>query len=188
MEITKEGQSIRCDVSSCVGVTQTRGDGGCNQCQTSNDSSRPRYTFLVNGLSVGELCLYASKGLAGFGWISAVDVDLDSRIQIRNTISDAWDAIDGVRFQLDVRLDIELASRHGAETLQLFGAAWINLLFQEDVTVDRNFDVERHISRDGGDSDNVEGDGSIVGCEDDVKETGRETRVGLARIERSRFN
>lgn len=68
-----------------VGVTKSGRDSRGRETRTSNDSSSPSNTLLVDGLSVGQLGLDAGKRNAG---ISIVDVNLDLAVEIGNRVGD----------------------------------------------------------------------------------------------------
>lgn len=92
---------------------------------------------------------------------------------------------DCVGGQLNVGVEINLALVHGTETSPSF-ITRLERLADNRQSIGLDDQVDADISGDGRDTDDVEGQGPIVGGKGNIEERGREVRVCHAGTERRR--
>ena len=159
-------------------ICDCRGD----QSETSDDGGGPTHTFLIHCFPVRQLCFHTGDADVGFG---VFDVYPYNAIKIGDIIRDAWNLIGGTFRDWNIELVLDLPGVHGAHALQVEGiVTWIELLLDGSVAVCNDINLRIDISRDGGNSDDVESQTSIVGCERDVEQSCSELGIFLTRIER----
>jgi len=185
LEVTKERHGVGGHVSSCVGVSESRRDGGCNQSQTRDDSGDPCDSLLVDRTAVGQLGFNAGSEVGG---ACVVDSDAHEQVQVGDGVCDAWNLAHDVRaYVVKVGLDGQGSRVHGAHALKLLAGTGVELLGQGEVAVDEELHLGVDLAGDVGDALNVEAQTAVVGRQGDVEERRREGRVGHARVERLRL-
>jgi len=121
-------------------MAQSRGHSGCNKSQTSNYSSSPSHALLIDRFAVGKIGLDTCQADLRVG--GRVDVNLNICIQIRNTVSDSWNLVDYALVKLQVGVDVELSSGHGAHSRHALDGTWIDCLFDEGVAICTDLNAE----------------------------------------------
>ena len=84
---------------------------------------------------------------------------------------------------LEVGRQVELAGAHGTESVEL-QLAEIDGLADDAIAVGDHLDIGGDVALNGGDANDIDVNGPVVGGEDYIKERGRELRVGLTGVQR----
>ena len=156
-----------------VGVAKAVDDGGRAESQNSNDSGSPLDTNKINSLSVGNTRFDTSDGLAR---ATHIDVNTDFGIEIGNGVSNAGDGAGGFVGNVNREVNRNLASVHGAKTLEFLGVglARVDGLAEELVTVGRNGQVELDLALNGGSSRHMNKGTVVTGSVGEVELLGSE--------------
>lgn len=180
LEIAEKGERVGSDVSSRVGVTDTRHNGRGDKSQSSNDGSCPLDTHEINRLSIGEVGFHTSDRLSR---VAPVDVNTDGGIEIGNSVGDSRNLLEVFLADREVELEGNLARNHGAETRKVVFAR-IKVLLEELVTVGGQSNVKDDLALDGRSSSGHNSCGAVVWRQGDLEHTGTETVLLLTGVER----
>lgn len=96
-------------------------------------------------------------------------MNLNICIEIGNTVSNTWNLVDDTLVKLNVGIDIELSSGHGAHSCHVLYGTWVELLRDDVQTIGGDFDSKCNIALNGRNTDDIECECSIIWCEYNVE-------------------
>ena len=155
LEETEQGYGVGSNVSSSIGVAQTRSDSSRDQAKTSDDGGDPANGRLIDGLGVGQIGLHTRQHLAS---VPIIDIDANFSIEIWHSIGNTGNLVANAGRDGDIGVDgRDLSRLQWAETWQSLFAG-VDRLIDDCEAVGDELQVCGNVSIQGRDTSDLNGE------------------------------